>query len=159
MVPTTEGALDRLVPLRDESALSIESFRWMYRFWHDARGTAPCPGPEAIDPLRFPPGMLPYLILLAVEASPRRFLVRLAGDAVNEETGVAVAGRYADELPNSQEICERFNWCVDNALPYMVTAPVTWSSRNYRTYSALTLPFGDGPQIARLLQVFHFHPT
>ncbi len=149
-------ALRDLVPVSDDAVLDLPEFRDMYAFWRDRRGDRQLPPESAIDPLDFPRPLIPFLILLGVEENPRRFLVRLAGSAVTDESGARVNGRYVDTLPGTEEIAVRFSWCVDNALPYTITTPVSWSSRTYRTYSVLTLPFGDAA-VTRLLQVFRFH--
>jgi hypothetical protein len=68
----------------------------VYAYWQQKRGARAMPARRDIDPAELR-SVLPYLMLIDVEAGPR-FRYRLFGTAVVEAVGMDPTGRYIDEV-------------------------------------------------------------
>ena len=131
--------------------------RAMYEYWCQKRIGPALPPVSAIDPLTMPRQALPWLVLVDVLGNPPRLRFRLQGTQVVDAAGADYSSRYFDEVPGMEQQIERIAWCVSSARPYLVETQLTWSSRKYRTYSCLTLPFGgESTGVTRVVGVFAF---
>lgn len=131
--------------------------RDVYQYWLDCKGEGTAPSVDVIDPLRLPRQALPYIAIYDVEYDPLRFRGRLDGAAVVEEIGIDSKGLYVDEQIRRQDQIARLKNCALSCRPYIYTGQVTWTSRDYKHYTVLGLPFiGDQDRVTRLLMVFEF---
>ena len=128
-----------------------------YHYWLTTRGDQPLPSAARIDPLALPPRSLSKLMLIGVEqkADDVDFLIRLEGTDVVETVGESNRGRSLDTVPHMRGQIARCQWLVAHRRPYYVSSPLTWSTRDFRHYDALALPFGD-PDVTRIVVVFAF---
>ncbi len=123
--------------------LAEESFRWLYRYWLDGRGSARFPPTRLIDPTRIRPDILPHLTLVGPEPESGRLKVRLSGSGLREATDRDYTGWYTDEVPGAKPLHRRFEWCRRTGRPYVYSGHVTWSPLTFKRYSVLALPFGQ----------------
>jgi len=129
----------------------------MYRYWSESRTPPDLPGTQAIDPLLLPRTALPWILVVEVSQAPRRFRFRLSGTGVVEGSDQDLTGRYADEVPHMEALIRRFSWCVDNRRPYYTCTRITFSSKDFKYYHVLGLPFADASgAVTRLIFVIHF---
>ena len=129
----------------------------VYQYWLDGKGDLKAPRVDLIDPLKLPRKALPYIAIYDVEYDPVRFRGRLDGTAVVEEIGIDSTGLYVDEQIRRKDQIARLKKCAMSCRPYIHTGQVTWTSRDYKHYTVLGLPFlGDQDRVARLLMVFEF---
>lgn len=127
-----------------ESDLPDDCARQLWRWWSVSEKHGVPPRREDFDPIEVPRA-LSGITIFDVEREPLRFRVRLVGTRIVEETGRDTTGVYLDQLDRSEPVAERARWATENCRPYfMPAAPVTWTSRKYKYYSALALPLVDG---------------
>lgn len=109
------------------------------------------PARSDFDPAEILAAFLPYITLFDVIRSEKklRFRIRLVGTGIVEETGRDTTGKFLDEMPNTSQIIERAEWMVANRQPiYVEDRPLTWTSRDYKNYSALGVPLAsDGVNV------------
>lgn len=67
-------------------------------YWIRVRGLRSMPSKRDIDPIGFPPKVLPHLQIIDVIDDGARFRFRLVGTALVEAYGEEFTGRCADEL-------------------------------------------------------------
>ena len=153
--PSAEGAdLASLLPGMPEQGLHAA----LYRLWLKKRTavSAECrgelPGRGAFDPLEMPE-LLPSLTLFDVEREPLRFRIRLVGTAIVAAMGKDTTGLYLDQLDRIEAVERRARELVDSKTPYFVSdQPLSWTHRDYKTYSVLGLPLAtDGKVVDMLL--------
>lgn len=126
-----------------ESDLPDDCARQLWRWWSAAEQHTVPPRREDFDPVDVPRA-LPGITIFEVERDPWRFRVRLVGTGIVEETSRDTTGVYLDQLENCELVAARARWAAENRRPYfMPAAPVTWTSRKYKHYSALALPLVD----------------
>jgi hypothetical protein len=101
------------------------------------------PRREDFDPVDFPRA-LGNITIFDVEPDPWRFRIRIVGTRIVEETGRDTTGVYLDQLENVETIAVRARWAAENRRPYLMPkAPVAWTSKRFKHYSALALPLVD----------------
>ena len=130
----------------------------LYRLWlkKQAGVSAGCrgelPGRSEFDPLEMPE-LLPNLTLFDVERAPLRFRIRLVGTAIVAAMGKDTTGFYLDQLDRIESVERRARELVESKTPYFLSdQPLSWTHRDYRTYSVLGLPLAaDGATIDMLL--------
>ncbi|MGE5768212.1 MAG: PAS domain-containing protein [Bacteroidota bacterium] len=128
----------------DEAELPDDCARQLWRWWSAADRHAVPPRREDFDPTDFP-RVLPGITIFQVERDPWRFRVRLVGTRIVQETSRDTTGVYLDQLENCETVAARASWAAESRQPYfMPAAPVAWTSRKYKHYSALALPLVDG---------------
>jgi hypothetical protein len=66
-------------------------------YWQSKKGRRRAPARADLDPAEIPT-LMPHIMLIDVEAAPRRLRVRLMGTAVVNGLGRDLTGRYLDEL-------------------------------------------------------------
>jgi hypothetical protein len=127
----------------EESDLPDESARQLWRWWSAADKHAVPPRRQDFDPVDVP-RTLGNITIFDVEPDPWRFRVRIVGTRIVEETGRDTTGVYLDELENAESIILRARWAAENSRPYLMPkAPVAWTSKRFKYYSALALPLVD----------------
>ena len=70
-------------------------------YWHSKISDQPVPHRRDIDPADLKP-LLPWLIIVEIEAEPFRVFYRLAGTKVVEMSQYELTGRYLDELEEQE---------------------------------------------------------
>ena len=130
----------------------------LYRLWLNKRaavsaeGRGELPGRGAFDPLEMPE-LLPNLTLFDVERVPLRFRIRLVGTAIVAAMGKDTTGFYLDQLDRIEAVERRARELVETKRPYFFSdQPLSWTHRDYKTYSVLGLPLAaDGKTVDMLL--------
>lgn len=84
----------QLIPFDQVQSRPIRRFD---AYWRDKRGNRSMPFRREIDPAELKP-LLPYMMVVEIEAEPFRVLYRLAGTKVVEMNGIELTGRYLDTL-------------------------------------------------------------
>ena len=119
---------------------------WLSRFHGES-----LPGRPDIDPVDFPPGALPHVLLTDVidrnhgqiqgggaSALPdRKFRIRLIGSGVREHTGADVTGRYLSDLHADGDYLTYLSGI--NQMICDTRCAVASATRYYRTGSDITL--------------------
>ena len=143
-----EGSQTALLPGMPEAGVHAE----LYRLWHSKCRDGRLPGRRDFDPLEMPQ-LLPHLTLFDVERDPLRFRIRLVGTAIVAAMGRDTTGLYLDQLERIESVAERAHQLTLDKSPfYQAGRPLTWTHRDYRTYSVLGLPLaGDGATVDMLL--------
>jgi hypothetical protein len=83
--------------LIDFHQVQSRRIRQLAAYWRGKISDHPVPHRQDIDPSEFKP-LLPWLIIVEIEAEPFRVLYRLAGTKVVEMNQYELTGRYLDEL-------------------------------------------------------------
>ncbi len=130
----------------------------LYRLWLKKRAAVlaehrgELPGRREFDPLEMPE-LLPNLTLFDVETAPLRFRIRLVGTAIVAAMGKDTTGFYLDQLDRIESVERRARELVENKSPYFLAdQPLSWTHRDYKTYSVLGLPLAaDGKTVDMLL--------
>jgi hypothetical protein len=105
-------------------------------YWRSKIGAADIPPRSVIDPLDLKP-LLPYMIVVDIEAAPFRVLYRLAGTRVVEMNGIELTGRYLDTLDEG----DGANFTQEGIAAYHQA----WSTRQ-PVYGAYHWPTPSGKQ-------------
>lgn len=101
---------------------------------------------------------LPALVqnITLFEIGRQRIRIRFVGTGIVQEIGEDTTGKYLDEMPNMDAVQDRAFNCTRSRQPYFhENLPVTWTSKDFITYSTLGLPLvgqdGEIVQIAFLM--------
>jgi hypothetical protein len=140
------------------SALRSEGQRALFAWYSEVAGRKKgLPARADFDPIDFP-AALPYLVLIDVEPSPRRFRVRLVGTAVVDARGHDDIGRYYDEAEGAAVMFERANQVTKSRRANFESGiAMTWSPKSYNKYSVLSLPLSsDGENVDMLMHCLEF---
>ena len=115
------------------------------------------PSRADFEPLDFPEA-LANLVLVDVEQAPRRYRTRLVGTAVTDATGQDGTGNYFDEVEGTKRAIERADHAVSSYRPgFESGVPMTWSPKDYKLYSILSLPLSsDGETVDMLMYCLYF---
>lgn len=146
--PDQERGHEPLLPGLPEASVHAE----LYRLWLGKRRGERLPGRRDFDPVEMPQ-LLPYLTLFDVEHEPLRFRIRLVGTAIVGAMGRDTTGLYLDALDRIEDVARRARELVLARRPFYHSGlPLTWTHRDYRTYSVLGLPLAnDGETVDMLL--------
>ena len=126
-----------------ESDLPDDCARQLWRWWSASDRHPVPPRRKDFDPIEVPQA-LPGITIFDIERDPWRLRVRIVGTRIVEETGRDTTGVYLDQLEHAELVVARARWAAEHRCPYfMSAAPVTWTSRKYKHYSALALPLVD----------------
>ena len=139
------------------SDLTSDGQRALYAWYGDIAARGEMPARADFDPLDFP-AALPFLVLVNIEASPRRYRTRLVGTQVVEANGRDGTGHYFDETAGTEAAVERIEAVVAGRRPIFSTdVPMTWSPKDYKNYSVLSLPLSsDGTTINMIMYCLDF---
>ncbi len=95
--------------------------RQLYAYWEKKRADKRMPSRRDMDPVEIDPPLLPWIMLLDVEGTPRRFRYRLVGTRLVELLERDLTGRYLDELrdlgPVVETIMERYDGVAASRWP------------------------------------------
>ncbi len=146
--------LDGVLPLDLLSERQRAVFAWYSEI---AARKGQLPARVDFDPIDFP-AVLSHLVLVDVEPSPRRFRVRLVGTAVVDANGRDGTGDYYDEIAGTAVAVDRANRAVADRKPsFEAGVPMTWSPKNFKLYSILSLPLSsEGEYVDMLMYCLEF---
>ncbi|MGE5147400.1 MAG: PAS domain-containing protein [Candidatus Eiseniibacteriota bacterium] len=126
----------------------------VYAYWLDKKGQRRAPARADLDPIEIP-ALMPHLLLLDVESSPRRFRFRLVGTAIVNGLGRDLTGRYLDELKMNKvqrAMFAEYQRVADTAEAACTTWEYTRDDGRHVRLERLVLPLsGDGSVIDMLL--------
>jgi hypothetical protein len=143
---------------------SIRQFLTYYRSLHPAGAL---PARSAFNPMAIP-RLLPHLVLTEVEYpdDPQdrpRFRVKVAGAEVTAALGMALHGRYMDEIANTSEVTVRFpiesrHTVIDTGrLLYRRGKPRVRFSLDFANIELVHCPLAeDGATIDQIVSIFHY---
>ena len=131
--------------------------RQLFAYWDGKRAGNRMPSRRDMDPVEIEPQLLPWIVLLDVEQTPRRFRYRLIGTRVVEMLDRDLTGRYVDELrdlgPVVDTILGRYGTVVDSRRPLNfedelldVNGRRSWAER-------LALPLGGDDETVEAVMV------
>ncbi|HVJ41264.1 MAG TPA: PAS domain-containing protein [Dongiaceae bacterium] len=83
--------------LIDFDHVQSQRIRRFAAYWHSKISNGPVPHRRDIDPVDLKP-ILPFMMVVEIEAEPFRVLYRLAGTKVVEMNSIELTGRYLDSL-------------------------------------------------------------
>ncbi|MEQ9490846.1 MAG: hypothetical protein RIM72_17830 [Alphaproteobacteria bacterium] len=130
-----------------------------FEFWKLYCDGESLPHASKIDPLLMPVSVLPWVDLIEVKLSPRRFRIRLWGTGNVSAIGKDYSGTQMEEAGMDEGV-RRLNVVFEKRMPYFAILPVDWHSDDYRHsthYSVLGLPFQDEHgDITRILCILGF---
>ncbi len=150
-----QGTADHL-PIQDGK------LRQLYRYWLEMRGEGMMPPRAAFEPATVKQ-LLPDLLLLDIDQSTGRLLVRVLGTHVATIYGEDYTGRYLDEIyfgSNTEMVMADYETCAREGRPVLAERDFR-SVRNvaYRM-ERLILPFSDDGKVAnKLIAGLHFKET
>jgi hypothetical protein len=125
--------------LIDDHQVQSRRIRQLAAYWRGKIVDQPVPHRRDIDPADLKP-LLPWLIIVEIEAAPFRVLYRLAGTKVVEMNQCELTGRYLDELEEQDSASLTQQGIAAYRLAWAEQRPV------YGTYRWPT-PSGDEYQV------------
>lgn len=130
-------------------------FGEFYEYWLSLKGGDQVPAIEAFDLLDIP-HLVPNITILEIDE--QRIKARFSGTAVNKATGQDSTGLCLDDLPRVSDIQERALNCAKTEEPFFVPDhPVTWTSREFISYSTLVVPLANVEgKVAQLVYLMTF---
>jgi hypothetical protein len=133
-----------------------EELKELLRLWQKIKGEKFMPSRKDFNPA-VATRLLPHISLVDVENSPRRYRFRLVGSATVKAMGRDVTGKYMDEIPGMENMRERYDWLVENKVPYLYKGQLVWSAKNFLDYFALGLPFSeDGHDVSLIMYGMYY---
>lgn len=131
--------------------------RQLFDYWRSLPPADPAlsslPGRDKFDPIAVR-GLLPYIIMLDVQAEPLRFRLRLVGTMMTTWLRQDPTGRWLDELSGDiTNMHERLAWVVQHGQPsWRHGSKRIGPGRDYGSSETLALPLaGNGAAVDRLL--------
>ncbi|MFC7158172.1 PAS domain-containing protein [Pseudidiomarina halophila] len=124
------------------SDLEYDVHKELFSYWDKNQGSKPMPSRTDFDPIDVP-GLLTHISMVDIEPETGRYKYRLVGSETVTGVGEDYTGRYLDELPVMSGVIERYNWMLENKIPYLYRGQFIWSKKDYLDYCALNLPFSD----------------
>jgi hypothetical protein len=123
-------------------------------YWLSKKGRRRAPARADLDPVEIPT-LMPHILLIDVEAAPRRFRVRLMGTAVVNGLGRDLTGRYLDELALNEiqrAMFAEYRHVAQTGEPACATWEYTRDDGRHVQFERLVLPLSrDGTTIDMLL--------
>ena len=114
----------------------------LFEYWDGLRNGRVMPCRRDFCPTALP-SVLPYISMVDVERSPRRYKCRLLGTETVKALGKDVTGKYLHEVPEVALLGERFDWVVDNKASYTNSSHMNWSEKTFLAYEAVGLPLSQ----------------
>ncbi|MFZ1991399.1 MAG: hypothetical protein WAW96_16695, partial [Alphaproteobacteria bacterium] len=112
---------------------------------------------SSINPLQLPRALLPYLMLISVEEGPKKLLFRVVGTGIAEAIGFDPTGKFGEDVQGAGPTNERIYATMQTKKPYFYGGPLIWSSKDYKSYRSLVMPFGDeAGNVVRFLSYMEF---
>lgn len=142
----------------DEADISWPGGRKLYRWWREERGERLFPTRQSFSPVIMSK-FLPSMALHYVGDKAGEYIMKLLGSEIVQNIGFDPTGKPLESLGNVDTIKARHDWVLENKKPYLCNdIPMTWVHKEYKTYSALTLPLGaTDDAVDVLIANLHFH--
>lgn len=154
--PDTQTPLYTVNMDPDLRQFSDGPFRDLFQYWLGLKSGSKVPEAKVFQLVD-----IPHLVadILIAEYCGQRIRYRYSGTNYNMETGQDLTGLYIDELCNVDDIEERAHTCRETGKPFLVSGhPVTWTSKDFKTYSTLVLPLANAEgNVTRLVYLLTFH--
>ena len=144
------------VPFADEPVLLAAA-----RHWAGLSDGRPIPDYDALDVIRLPRFILPYLVLAEPAEAAGAIRFRLVGTAMVEKFNTDFTGRTtADVMTGSYRryIENLFARCLDQQAPVYSESTFRWDAAGFATTRRLMLPFSRGGSEARIVMVAQIWP-
>ncbi len=126
------------------------------QYWDGLEKKSDLPRVSAFDLLA-----LPQLVqnVTLCEFVDQRIRIRFVGTGIVEEIGEDTTGLYLDEMPDMGAVQDRAFKCTRSRQAYFLESlPVTWTSKDFITYSTLGLPLvGQDGEIAQIAFLMIFN--
>ncbi|WP_417321188.1 PAS domain-containing protein [Emcibacter sp.] len=130
--------------------------RELFLHWQKIRGDRNMPRRADFNPADIPQ-LLPYILLTDVDETPKKYRIRLVGTATTKAMSRDVTGQYLVDVPGTEEMIERWDWLVENKMPYLYTGKLVWSEKSFLQYYALGLPFSeDGTNVNQIMYGLYY---
>ncbi|MGP1394521.1 MAG: PAS domain-containing protein [Inquilinaceae bacterium] len=140
------------IPLDD--LVLFPNLATVHALWVDAGNGAL---PRHLDPLSLPRALLPYVMLLDLEADPSRLRVRLAGTFVCEKHGTELKGKTTDDFfhpDDAQAVVDSAARVAKDAHPSLATRRYVALDGELWRYTRLILPLSrDGQTVDSFFKV------
>jgi hypothetical protein len=131
-----------------------EVLKKLAAYWQSKKGRRRAPARADLDPVEIP-ALMPHILLIDVEAAPRRFRVRLMGTSVVNGLGRDLTGRYLDELTLNEiqrAMFAEYRHVAETGEPACATWEYTRDDGRHVHFERLVLPLSrDGTVIDMLL--------
>jgi hypothetical protein len=125
------------------------------KYWQDKRPGETLPSRIDIDPLDFPAGLLPHIVLINVEHTPRRYRYRLIGTHIVQTLDHDSTGRYIDELHGGElfpDFVDSLDRIVASREPFFTFDSTYPDHRKWANCEAIGLPLAsDGSNVDMIL--------
>lgn len=155
---TIDDSSEAELPL---TALDHPRLTGLYRCWDAKRGMRAMPRRADFLPEELLP-FLGYIVLIDVEAAPRRFRFRLVGTEIVDSYGFEMTGRYTEEIepPSYRAMVERhYAQAADLARPVAHRMSFSEGPGKIHELVRLSLPLSDeGSQVNMLMLASIFGP-
>jgi len=128
-----------------EQQLHAEALKILYHYWQGLSRGRPAPSRADIDPARIVP-VLPHIGLFDVEATPRRYRIRLMGTRIVSWYGCDLTGRYLDEIDFGTGESFTFSvldQVVDRCVPGYMSGEYTKQDGRTIRYERLYMPLSN----------------
>ncbi|WP_321389807.1 PAS domain-containing protein [Emcibacter sp.] len=140
----------------DVEDIPQEELRELFLHWQKIKGDRIMPRRADFRPSDVPK-LLPYILLADVENDPRRYRFRLIGTATTRAMSRDVTGQYLETVPGTADMKERWDWIVENKIPYLYQGKLVWSEKSFLEYFALGLPFSeDGQNVNQIMYGLYY---
>lgn len=147
------------IPNASLADMPNEQFHAALSFWFDHQAARALPLASLIHPGRLPRRLLPFLVMISVEPGPKRLLFRLVGTGVVDAIGYDPTGKFGEDIEGAGPTNERFFATLETKKPYFYGGPLIWSSKDYKSYRSVVMPFGDeAGTVVRFLSYTEFEP-
>lgn len=122
-----------------------------FQFWKNLVEQYEYPSREDFSPQ----DIMEHLSLVSmvdVEKDTNRFKVRLCGSGITERIGWEATGQFLDEMENTEDLLERYNWVVENKKPYyLYMKNYLFTESEFPVIGLLAVPFFDSEKNVNLI--------
>lgn len=124
----------------DPEQLTHPDARALFTYWRSLSELGKLPKWSRVDLLSIPK-LVPNLNVQEVLYNPLQFRMLLLGRNIVDQVGDDSTGENITDVKGTSDVVERFNRVILEDLGYYTSnVPVTWASRDHKTYASLVLP-------------------
>lgn len=138
---------------------------WLARVIAAAKTEERLPGRADVTPRAIGPKAMPSVVMVDVEAAPRRYRLRLVGTALVRVGGRDNTGRYFDDLGEEQREANAFfisvlDRLVSRKRPVIFTANLFYRDMEWVRYRCLAAPLaGEDGEVDRVVAAIEMLPA
>ena len=159
----TQGRYDpdrRFLPSIDTDLnYQSENLEKLYIYWHSKLDGREMPSRDDLDPVEIP-SLLPYVALIEVHWTPRRFFWRLIGTHITNALGYDTTGFYFDDKYSGQALIDLmavYERVVDRRGPIRHFGKPTFAEKTFGQYESTHFPLSDdGDRVEMILVGLEF---